>query len=60
MAEIVLKFSEKAREKVQEFMEGAEDRENLALRVNIAGQGTEGFEHEFFLYVLKRNGRAHV
>ena len=53
MAEIVLKFSEKAREKVQEFMEGAEDRENLALRVNIAGQGTEGFEYEFFLDVLK-------
>ncbi len=53
MADIVLKFSEEARAKVLEFMEGAANRENLAIRVNIAGQGPEGFEYEFFLDVLK-------
>ena len=53
MANTVLNFSEKAREKVLEFMEGAEDRENLAIRVNIAGQGPQGFEYEFFLDVLQ-------
>jgi Fe/S biogenesis protein NfuA len=53
MPDTVLNFSEKAREKVLEFMEGAEDRENLAIRVNIAGQGPQGFEYEFFLDVLQ-------
>jgi len=53
MAETVIHFSNKAREKVLEFMEGAEDRENLAIRVNIARQGPQGFEYEFFLDVLQ-------
>jgi Fe/S biogenesis protein NfuA len=53
MADTVLKFSDQAREKVLEFMDGAEDRENLAIRVNIVGQGPQGFEYEFFLDVLQ-------
>jgi Fe/S biogenesis protein NfuA len=52
MADTVLKFNEEARAKVLEFMDGAADRENLAVRVNISGQGPEGFEYEFFLDVI--------
>ena len=56
MDDIVLNFTAEAREKIQGFMEGAEDRENLGIRVNIAGSGAEGFEYEFFLDV-KQNAR---
>ena len=51
-----LKFTETAREKIKGFMEGAEDRENLGIRVNISGQGPQGFEYEFFLDV-RQNAR---
>lgn len=56
MDPVVLKFTDEAREKIKGFMEGAEDRENLGIRVNISGQGPEGFEYEFFLDV-RQNAR---
>jgi Fe/S biogenesis protein NfuA len=53
---VILKFTKTAREKIQGFMEGAEDRENLGIRVNISGLGPQGFEYEFFLDV-RQNAR---
>ncbi|MFQ5768117.1 MAG: iron-sulfur cluster assembly accessory protein [Acidobacteriota bacterium] len=45
----MISFTEKARQKVLAFMEGTENRENLLLRVAIAGRGPAGFTYEFFL-----------
>ena len=53
---VELRFTEVAREKIKGFMEGAEDRENLGIRVNISGLGEQGFEYEFFLDV-RQNAR---
>ncbi len=49
-------FTDTAREKIREFMEGAGNAEDLAIRIHIAGQGPQGFTYEFFLDE-KRNAK---
>jgi Fe/S biogenesis protein NfuA len=46
---MLIKFTDKAREKILGYIKEAGDAESLGIRIAVTGQGPEGFRYEFFL-----------